>query len=162
MQSPAALIAASQPEAALAKGGAYGIWEGRIVSMAHPFVMAVLYGASAFAAFTGFQWRRLREIGGEITELKAELKGPKAAIAAAEEKGEAPSASLVSQAASLEAKIDELSATRKELAEGSFRDKHYQVLASLAARRGGAVVATVASRAHARTRQYVADVSVGV
>jgi len=123
----AALVAATQPEAALAKGGAYGIWEGRIVSMAHPFVMAVLYTASAFAAFTGWQWRRLREIGGEITELKAELKGPKAAIAAAEEKGETPSASLVSEAASLESKINELSATRKELADGSFRDKHYQV-----------------------------------
>merc|ERR1719478_1043097 len=62
-----AALAAAQPEAALAKGGEYGIFEGRIVSLAHPVVMGSMYAASAWAAFTGLQWRRLREIGGEIS-----------------------------------------------------------------------------------------------
>jgi len=117
---------AAQPEAAMAKGGAYGIFEGRIVSLAHPVVMAAVYATSAFAAFSGWQWRRLREIGGEITVLKAELKGHSAQISASEENGEAPPAALVAKAGELQSQIDELTATRKELAGGSFRDKHYQ------------------------------------
>ena len=52
----AAAFAAAQPEAAFAKGGEYGIFEGRIVSLAHPAVMALMYAATAWAAFTGFQW----------------------------------------------------------------------------------------------------------
>lgn len=122
-----AAFLAAQPEAALAKGGEYGIWEGRIVSLAHPTVMAVVYAASAYAAFSGLQWRRLREIGTEITTLKGELKGPEAQIAAAKEKEQDPSAALVSQVKELQAKIDELSETRKDLAGSDFRAKHYQV-----------------------------------
>ena len=57
---------------ALAKGGEYGVFEGRIISLAHPPIMAVVYAASAWAAFTGYQWRRLREIGNEISALKAQ------------------------------------------------------------------------------------------
>lgn len=123
----AALVAAAQPEAAMAKGGEYGIFEGRIVSLAHPAIMALMYGASAYAAFTGLQWRRLREIGNEITDLKAELKGPQAAVAAAEEKEETPSAAQLTAVRELTAKIDELTATRKDLADSKFRDAHYQV-----------------------------------
>jgi len=122
----AALVAA-QPEAAMAKGGAYGIWEGRIISLAHPAIMVCVYAATAFSAFSGWQWRRLREIGGEITALKAELKGPSAQIAAHEGEGDTPPPpALVAQANALQTQIDELTATRKELANGDFRDKHYQ------------------------------------
>jgi len=121
----AALIAA-QPDAAMAKGGEFGIFEGRIVSLAHPAMMACVYGASAFSAFTGWQWRSLREVGSEISALKAELKGPKAMIAEQEAKEETPPAALVSQVKGLQSQIDELTAKRKELADGSFRDKHYQ------------------------------------
>jgi len=120
-----AAILAAQPEAAMAKGGAYGIWEGRIVSLAHPTVMALVYATSAFAAFSGWQWRRLRELGGEITALKAELKGPKAKLDALGE-GESPPAALATQVKELEAQVEALTATRKELAGGDFRDKHYQ------------------------------------
>ena len=42
-----AAFAAFQPEAAMAKGGAYGIFEGRIVSLAHPTVMALMCGPPA-------------------------------------------------------------------------------------------------------------------
>lgn len=120
----AAMLAA--PEAAMAKGGEFGVFEGRIVSLAHPTVMALVYGASAFSAFTGWQWRTLRTIGSDITAAKAELKAPKALLAEHEGKEEAPPAALVAQVAELQSKVDTLTATRKELAEGSFRDKHYQ------------------------------------
>ena len=117
----AALLAA-QPEVALAKGGEFGIWEGRIVSLAHPAVMASVYAASAWSAFTGLQWRRLRELGNEISDLKAEQKG----FALTPEQVEAGAAPSL-QYQSLATQIDALTATRKELAGGNFRDKHYQV-----------------------------------
>ena len=122
-----AAVLASQPDAAWAKGGEYGVFEGRIVSLAHPTVMALVYAASAWSAFTGLQWRRLREVGSEITSLKAELKAHTAKISSAEENGETPSSALLSETKALQAKVDELTSTRKELADGSFRDKHYQV-----------------------------------
>jgi len=87
-----------------------------------------MYAASAWSAFTGLQWRRLREIGSEISELKSQLKGPKAKLEAeSEAEGSTPSAALVSQVSDLEGQIAALTATRKELSEGSFRDKHYQI-----------------------------------
>ena len=122
-----AAVAASVPEAASAKGGEYGIFEGRLISLAHPTVMALMYGASAFAAVTGFQWRQLREIGGQVTELKAEQKTVAAEIEALEAKEAIVPAAHRERAAELAAKIDALSATRKELAGANLRDKHYQV-----------------------------------
>lgn len=124
-----AALAVMQPEAVWAKGGEYGIFEGRIVSLAHPAAMALVYGASAWSAFTGFQWRRLREVGTQVTALKSDLKAVKAgadALLAADETATLPPAQA-SEMAALQSQIDELTATRKELAEGSFRDKHYQV-----------------------------------
>jgi hypothetical protein len=179
-----AAFVALQPEMAMAKGGEYGLAEGRIISLAHPTVMALMcgpptrvsararprayqhaharistptrvsahprayqrahahathvccahraprhalprYTASAFAAFTGLQWRRLREVGGTITDLKKELKPLQAQVEAAGESG-APAA-VTAQVAELTAKVDELSATRKALAKDDLRDKHYQV-----------------------------------
>jgi len=83
------------------------------------------YTASAFAAFTGLQWRRLREVGVTIGDLKKELKPLQAQVEAAGESG-APAA-LTAQVAQLTTKVDELSATRKALAKDDLRDKHYQV-----------------------------------
>lgn len=117
-----AALAAAQPEEALAKGGEYGIFEGRIVSLAHPTVMALMYAASAWAAFTGLQWRRLREIGSQITELKAKQKGY-ALSAESVAEGAQPSAEYTR----LGSEIDALTATRKELASDDLRSKHYQV-----------------------------------
>lgn len=124
--STAAVAASlSLPEAAFAKGGEYGIFEGRIISLAHPTVMAICYAATAWAAFTGFQWRRLREIGNQITELKAEQAGPKKQLDALSEGQTNPS--LTAQVAALQTQIDELTVTRKDLAGSNLRDKHYQV-----------------------------------
>lgn len=120
-----AAIAAFQPEMVMAKGGEYGIFEGRIVSLAHPFVMALMYTASAFAAFTGFQWRRLRELGTTITELKAERSPLQKQIDEAGESG--PPAAVSAQVTELTTKINELTETRKALASDNLREKHYQV-----------------------------------
>ena len=119
-----AALLASAPEAAQAKGGEFGVFEGRIISLAHPTIMAFVYGLSAFSAFTGWQWRQLREIGTEITAVKAELKELEAKAVVAE--GETAPASLVASISEHQAKVDALTATRKELAQGDFRDKHYQ------------------------------------
>lgn len=117
-----AVMAAFEPEAAMAKGGEYGIWEGRIVSLAHPSIMATMYGASAYAAFTGLQWRQLRGLGEQVSALKGEQKGY-ALTAAQVEEGASPNPKFTA----LQAQIDEISATRKELAGSDLRTKHYQV-----------------------------------
>ena len=62
------------------QGGQYGLAEGRIISLAHPVVMGGCFLLSLGSAYTGYQWRRIRDIGAEITDLKATLKGPKAAL----------------------------------------------------------------------------------
>lgn len=121
-----ASLAAFQPEFVMAKGGEFGIFEGRIVSLAHPLVMGLMYAASAWAGYTGLQWRRLRELGTQITGLKAELKPLQQRMDAASD-DTPPPAALSKEAKELQTKIDELSATRKELAQDNLREKHYQV-----------------------------------
>ncbi|EOD16482.1 hypothetical protein EMIHUDRAFT_415582 [Emiliania huxleyi CCMP1516] len=123
-----AALAAARPEAALAKGGEYGIFEGRIVSLAHPAVMAMMYAATAWAAFTGYQWRQLREIGNQITELKDRKKKHESQLKVlADGEAEAAPPALTAELASLTSQIDELTTTRKELASSDLRAKHYQV-----------------------------------
>ena len=117
-----AVMAAFEPEAAMAKGGEFGIWEGRIVSLAHPTVMAVMYGASAYAAFTGFQWRQLRGLGEQVSALKDEQKGY-ALTAEQVEAGASPNPKFTA----LQTEIDAISASRKELAGSDLCAKHYQV-----------------------------------
>ena len=77
----AALALTAMPEGAWAKGGAYGLAEGRTISLLHPAMMSGCFLVSLASAYTGFQWRRVREIAGEITELKTQLKAPEAALA---------------------------------------------------------------------------------
>ncbi len=57
-----ALVVAALPPAAWAKGGEFGLAEGRIVSLAHPTVMGVCFLVSLASLYTGFQWRRVREL----------------------------------------------------------------------------------------------------
>jgi hypothetical protein len=132
-----AMLAAMQPEPVLAKGGEFGIFEGRIVSLAHPAVMSLMYGASAFSAFSGYQWRRLRTIGDDIKEVKAQIKPLQAKLdalikAATPEEGDAPAdtpemVSLKGQISPLNARVDEYTAERKELQSKDLRSSHYQM-----------------------------------
>merc|ERR1719267_35562 len=45
---------------ASAKGGAYGIFEGRTASLLHPITMALLFLTSLYSGYLGLQWRKLR------------------------------------------------------------------------------------------------------
>ncbi|CAD7704339.1 unnamed protein product [Ostreobium quekettii] len=110
---------------ALAKNGEYGLLEGKIASLIHPAVMLVLFCSTFYAGWLGWQWRRTREIGNEIKELKKELP--------------AVGADGVRPASPLNAQIAEMEQIRKELVAGGFRDRHFNQGAILLA--GGVSIA---------------------
>ena len=125
----AALAVAAAPEAAVAKGGEYGIAEGRVISLLHPIAMGGCFLATLYAGYTGFQWRRLREIGAELGDAKKVAKAATDAVVAAtpEEEGAAAPAGLVAAQASADAVVAALSEERSAIAAGNFRDVHYQM-----------------------------------
>ena len=63
-------------DAAFAKDGELGILEGRTAALVHPAIMISLFGASLYAGYLGYQWKRTREVGDEIKELKKQLPAP--------------------------------------------------------------------------------------
>lgn len=104
---------------ALAKGGEYGLLEGRTAALVHPFFLGGLWFASVYAGYLGWQWRRVRTTGEEISSLKATMPSAAASSDAATE--------LTPAQKETKSKIDELTATRKELVAGGFKDKHNNV-----------------------------------
>jgi hypothetical protein len=103
-----AACATVMPEAAHASGGEFGILEGRSAALLHPIGFGAMYAISLYAGWLGLQWRRVRTVGDEITELKKTLPAD----------AEAAAGSAAAK------QIDELTATRKELVAGKFKDKH--------------------------------------
>lgn len=103
-------------EPAQAIGREYGIIEGQIFSLMHPAFMFFLLGASLYAGYLGFQWRRIRELATEIKDLKAQRD---ASAPAASEEGASPVASP------LDASISSLEKERKELIGQKLNDKHH-------------------------------------
>jgi len=125
------------PSIALAAGPDWGIFEGRTLSLLHPLVMASMLVLSLNTALLGFNWRRQRTIGDEIAELKKTLpdfEGPSlsAAIAAAQEVGDASLAMKLTAALPIQSEIDALVKERKDLSSQGNRDKHYNQGALLA------------------------------
>lgn len=59
---------------ALAVGGEFGLLEGRSLALIHPIVMGALFAYTLYTGYLGWQWRRVRTIQNEITELKKEVK----------------------------------------------------------------------------------------
>lgn len=51
---------------AAAKGGEYGVLEGRTFAFIHPIVMGGLFLATAWTGYLGWQWRTVRTLAGEI------------------------------------------------------------------------------------------------
>ncbi|KAI8114166.1 hypothetical protein M9434_002292 [Picochlorum sp. BPE23] len=100
---------------ALAIGREYGIVEGQIFSLMHPAFMFFLLGASLYAGYLGFQWRRVRELGTEIKGLKAQRD---ASAPKSEEGAERPASPLDATIASLESE-------RKDLIGQKLNDKHH-------------------------------------
>lgn len=103
---------------ALAKGGEYGLLEGRTSALVHPFFLGGLWFASVYAGYLGWQWRRVRTTGEEISSLKSTMPSAAASDAAME---------LTPAQKETQSKIDELTATRKELVAGGFKEKHSNV-----------------------------------
>jgi hypothetical protein len=116
----ASLMAASMfPAPALAKEGMYGLLEKKLPALVHPAIMVTMFAVALSAAYTGLQWRRLREITQELSKLKAELK-PLAAL-------EEPSASDKAKKAELDTAVAALTATRGSLASQNLRDTHWSL-----------------------------------
>jgi len=122
---------AAMPQDALAKGGEYGIFEGRISSLAHPTIMAICFLISLGALYTGLQWRRIRDIQTEVNEMKSEMKPKSDEVArfkAMEELSAGDAAKLKTveaEVAEMTKAIDEKAETRKELTAKNFRDRHW-------------------------------------
>ncbi|KAF7082816.1 hypothetical protein CFC21_086665 [Triticum aestivum] len=121
------LLAALPPPDALAVGGELGIIEGRTVALLHPAIMGGLFAYTLWAGYLGWQWRRVRTVQDEITELKKQVR-PAAAAATPAAVGAGDSASPPPPPAAkspTEIKIEELSEERKKLVKGGFRDRHF-------------------------------------
>mmetsp|Transcript_20508 Transcript_20508/g.43162 ORF Transcript_20508/g.43162 Transcript_20508/m.43162 type:complete len:317 (+) Transcript_20508:3-953(+) len=127
----AALV--SSPLAANAAGPDWGVFEGRTGSLLHPISMFGMAALSASTALLGFQWRRQRTIGDEISALKKiipNLNGASSvseALAAAEgaETVDSGYIATLKSALSIESQINDLTIERKELASQGNRDKHF-------------------------------------
>lgn len=112
--------------------GELGILEGRSFALLHPLVMGSLLAFTLYAGYLGWQWRRVRTIQTEISELKKQVKP---VAVAAGEKSATPS-----PPSPLEAEITKLTEERKELVKGNFKDKHFNAGSILL---GGGVLTSV-------------------
>jgi Protein of unknown function (DUF4079) len=122
----------------LADSPDWGIFEGRIGSLLHPIAMGSMFLFSLYTAFLGFQWRRQRTLGDEISALKKSLPNldgadsVSAALARAKEANDLYKINSLTAALEIEAQVNSLLAERKSLAEAGPRDKHFQQGALLA------------------------------
>ncbi|XP_062091330.1 uncharacterized protein LOC133797450 [Humulus lupulus] len=104
------------PQNAAAAGGEFGILEGRSFALVHPIVMGGLFVYTLWAGYLGWQWRRVRTIQNEITELKKQVKP--VPVTPEGKPVEAPPSPV-------DLKIQQLTEERKELLKGSYRDRHF-------------------------------------
>ena len=56
---------------AVAKGGEYGVLEGRTFAFVHPITMGALFLATGWTGYLGWQWRTIRTLAGEIRCVRA-------------------------------------------------------------------------------------------
>ena len=118
----------SMTQAASADSPNWGIFEGRTGSILHPLTMGSLFGLSLYTAFLGFQWRRQRTLGDDISALKKRMPslGSYKTIQEALDSGEMTDQEAELKAAiPVEQEISALTAERKELSSQGNRDKHY-------------------------------------
>lgn len=125
-------------QVALADSPDWGLFEGRIGSLLHPIAMGSMFLFSLYTAFLGFQWRRQRTLGDEISVLKKSLpnldgaESVSVALARAKESNDLYKINSLTAALEIEAQVNSLIAERKSLAEAGPRDKHFQQGALLA------------------------------
>lgn len=124
----------------MAAGPDWGIFEGRTLSLLHPAMMFGMLALSVSTALLGFEWRRQRTIGDDISALKStypDLGGASTAsnALAAAKAAETPDAALITKLESalpIDSEIKTLQAERKELAAKGPRDSHFSQGALLA------------------------------
>ena len=125
-------------QVALADSPDWGIFEGRTGSLLHPIAMGSMFLYSLYTAYLGFQWRRQRTLGDEISSLKKSIpnldgaESVTAALAKAKESNDLYKINSLTAALEIEAQVNALIAERKTLAEAGPRDKHFQQGALLA------------------------------
>ncbi|KAK7397455.1 hypothetical protein VNO78_18627 [Psophocarpus tetragonolobus] len=100
---------------AVAVGGEFGILEGRSFALIHPIVMGSLFIYTLWAGYLGWQWRRVRTIQDDITQLKKQVKPTPVT----------PDGKPVEEPSPLELQIQQLTEERKELIKGSYKDRHF-------------------------------------
>ena len=133
-----AAVWSATTEVASAAGPDWGIFEGRTGSLLHPVMMATMFLYSAYTAFLGFQWRRQRTLGDEISQLKKTLpdmggaSSVAEAIKVAQEAEDKAKVVALTAAKDTEAEIAALQQERKDLAAAGPRDKHFAQGALLA------------------------------
>ena len=142
VSSKAALATAAMwtatSELASAAGPDWGIFEGRTGSLLHPVMMGGLFLYTAYTAFLGFQWRRQRTLGDEISQLKKTLpdmggaSSVAEAIAVAQEAEDTAKVATLQAAKGTESEIKALQQERKDLAAAGPRDQHFGQGAMLA------------------------------
>ena len=98
------------------------IFKGKTLSLLHPVMMFGLLGLSLSTGLLGLQWRRQRTLGDEISSLKKTMPPVDA-------ESDAPPSPA---ALEIQAKVDALTAERKQLAAEGPRDKHFSQGALLA------------------------------
>lgn len=138
--APLVALAFLAPEVANAAGPDWGIFEGRTGSLLHPVVMGGTFLLSCSAALKGFQYRRQRTLGDDISALKKTLPDLGGAAnlndAIAQAKAaENPDSGLVAKlqaALPIQNEIDGLVAERKDLSSKGLRDSHFSQGALLA------------------------------
>jgi hypothetical protein len=127
------MLWAASAQSALADSPDWGLFEGRIGSLLHPIMMFSMLGFSIWTAILGFNWRRQRTMGDEISALKKSLPDLQGSKTVLEALAAAKSADAVDQgrvnklqaAMSVESQIDALQKERKELAAANPRDQHF-------------------------------------
>ena len=133
---------------AVAGGAEYGIFAGRTASMLHPVTMLLLFGTSLYSGYLGLQWRRLRGLSTEITDLQKRAPRLSSGLAtfplsdsmkSVNDKmrglGETDQSlmqtlqrdlELLRGASELDTKIENLKVTRKQLQGADLKEKHHQ------------------------------------
>lgn len=127
-------------DVANAAGPDWGIFEGKTGSLLHPAMMFGMLILSASTALLGFDWRRQRTIGGEISDLKKTLPKLNGASSVEEalkacqaaEEVDSSQLALLKSALPIDAQIQELQTERKTLTAKGPKDKHYGQGAMLA------------------------------
>lgn len=114
-------LALLAPAEAMAKEGKWGALEGKASSLVHPIIMGVLFLATLYTGFLGWQWRQTRLVGVELADLRKTLPD------------EDPEKEPSSAAKAIKAQIAELTQQRTDLVSGKFKDRHHQISALLLA-----------------------------